>query len=157
MKIAELIIVVPVTTAPAHKDEGKQMSFSNKLAISPAPTAKDPWALARKRAHAYLSLQRVPETTCEQILQQAAQQLPAKPPKGEAEQIQAFLQSTQKATQLILGCHYSEHLTSANNARFTNWTARKTGPLVERSSIKVAPLQAISLRLNPVRQAAGRM
>ena len=154
MKIAELIIVVPVTTA--HKDEGKQMSFSNKLAVSPVQAAKDPWALARRRAGAYLSLQRVPEATCEQILQQAAQQLPTKPPKSEAEQIQAFLQSAQKATQLILGCHYSEHLTSAN-ARFTNWTARKTGPLVERSSIKVAPLQAISLRLNPTRQAAGRM
>ncbi len=155
MKIAELIIVVPVTTA--HKDEGKQMSFSNKLATSPMQAAKDPWALARRRARAYLSLQRVPEATCEQILQQAAQQLPAKPPKDEAEQIQTFLQSAQKATQLTLGCHYSEHLTSANNARFTNWTARKTGPLVERSSIKVAPLQAISLRLNPVRQAASRM
>ncbi|HPY41545.1 MAG TPA: hypothetical protein PLM98_13565 [Thiolinea sp.] len=133
------------------------MSFSNNLAVSPVPTAKDPWALARRRASAYLSLQRVPEATCEQILQQAAQQLPAKPPKSEAEQIQAFLQSTQQATQMILGCHYSEHLASANDARFSNWTARKTGPLVERSSIKVAPLQAISLRLNPVRPAPGRM
>lgn len=132
------------------------MSFSNKLATPQAGSTKDPWALARRRAHAYLNLQRVPEAACEQILQQAATTLPVKPPKAEAEQIQAFLQSAQKATHLILGCQYPEHLTSANNGRFANWTARKTGPQVERSSIKVAPLQAISLRLHSGRQTAGR-
>lgn len=132
------------------------MSLSNKLAVPPAPAAKDPWALARRRARAYLSLQCIPELTCEHILQQAAQQLPAKPPKLEAEQIQLFLQSAQKVTQMVLGCHYSEQLASVNNGRVATWTARKTGPRVERSSIKVAPLQAISLRPNGMRQAAGR-
>lgn len=130
------------------------MSLPNKLALTHT-SSKDPWAFARKRARAYLSLQHLPEATCEQILQQAAQHLPAQPPKAEAEQIQAFLQSTQKATQLVLGCNYAE-LTSANNGRFASWTARKTGPQVERSSIKVAPLQAISLRLGTVSQVMVR-
>lgn len=133
------------------------MSLSNKLAIPQALSAKDPWALARRRARTYLSLQALPEATCEQILQQALRYLPSKPPKAEAEQIQAFLQSAQKATQLLLGSAYSAQLVnSANTGRFANWTARKTGPRVERSSIKVAPLQAISLRLKPVQAAVGR-
>ncbi|WP_298610435.1 hypothetical protein [uncultured Thiothrix sp.] len=133
------------------------MSLSNKLAVPQASSSKDPWALARRRARAYLGLQALPETTCEQIIQHAMQYLPAKPPKAEAEQIQSFLQSAQKATQMLLGVTYSEHLvSSANTGRFVNWTARKTGPRVERSSIKVAPLQAISLRLKPVQTAAGR-
>lgn len=133
------------------------MSLSNKLAVPQAPSSKDPWALARRRARAYLSLQALPETTCEQILQHAMQYLPAKPPKTEAEQIQIFLQSAQQATQMLLGVNYSEQLvSSANTGRFVNWTARKTGPRVERSSIKVASLQAISLRLKPVQTLAGR-
>lgn len=133
------------------------MSLSNKLAVPQAQSSKDPWALARRRARIYLSLQALSEATCEQILQQAVLYLPAKPPKAEAEQIQFFLQGAQKATQHLLGCAYSEQLASANNGRFTNWTARKTGPRVERSSIKVAPLQAISLRLKPVQAATGRI
>ncbi|TXH70863.1 MAG: hypothetical protein E6Q83_04930 [Thiothrix sp.] len=133
------------------------MSLSNKLAVPQASSSKDPWALARRRARAYLSLQDLPEVTCEQILQQAQFYLPAKPPKAEAEQIQAYLQSAQQATQLLLGGTYSAQLVnSANNGRFANWTARKTGPKVERSSIKLAPLEAISLRLKPVQAASGR-
>ncbi len=133
------------------------MSLSNKLAIPQALSAKDPWALARRRARTYLSLQALPEVTCEQILQQALHYLPSKPPKAESAQIQAFLQSAQQATQLLLGSTYNAQLVnSANTGRFVNWTARKTGPRVERSSIKVAPLQAISLRLKPLQTAVGR-
>ncbi|HMT94579.1 hypothetical protein [uncultured Thiothrix sp.] len=134
------------------------MSLSNKLAIPQALSAKDPWALARRRARTYLSLQALPEATCEQILQQALHYLPSKPPKAESEQIQAFLQSAQQATQILLGSstYNAQLVNSAKTGRFVNWTARKTGPRVERSSIKVAPLQAISLRLKPVQAAASR-
>lgn len=133
------------------------MSLSNKLAVPQAQSSKDPWVLARRRARTYLSLQDLSEVTCEQILQQALHYLPSKPPKAEAEQIRAFLQSVQKATQLLLGGAYSTQLVnSVNMGRFANWTARKTGPRVERSSIKVAPLQAISLRLKPVQATTSR-
>lgn len=130
------------------------MSLSNKLAVPQVKTSKDPWDVARQRTRAYLSLQRVPESMCEQILQQTAQHLPATAPKAEAEQIQVFLQTAQKVAQTVMGCGYSE-LSQLNNSRVATWTARKTCPRVERSSIKVAPLQAISLRLNAMRQAAG--
>jgi hypothetical protein len=121
------------------------MSFSNKLASSQTLSTKDPWALARRRVHSYLSLQRFSEMTCEQILQQTTQQLPSQPPKTEAEQIQVFLQTAQKIAQL-----------TPNEARVAHWTARTTGPRLERSSIKVAPLQAISLRLTARQAAVGR-
>lgn len=113
------------------------MSFSNQLANAQPVAAKDPWALARRRVHSYLSLQRLSEITCEHILQQTTQQLPNQPPKSEAEQIQLFLQIAQKIAQLA----------PMSDGRVAHWTARTTGPRVERSSIKVAPLQAISLRL----------
>lgn len=132
------------------------MSLSNKLAVPQALAAKDPWAAARQRVRTYLTLQRIPELTCEQILHQAVQQVPAKPPKAEAEQIQLLLQAAQKVTQAVMGCSYAEQSAQPSNSRSANWTARKTGPRVERSSIKVAPLQAISLRLTPPRQTAGR-
>ena len=131
------------------------MSLSNTLA--PAQYSKDPWALARRRARVYLSLHHLPEATCEQVLAQAAAQLPAKPPKAEAEQIQIFIQHAQKVTQTLIGCTYPEPMPVAANGRMSTWTARKTGPRVERSSIKVAALQAISLRLNPNRHAKAQI
>lgn len=129
------------------------MSFSNKLASLQTTAAKDPWALARRRTRSYLSLQRLSEAACEQILQQTAQQLPSQVPKLEAEQIQLFLQTAQKFVQRMLDNQSLTPLTSMNETRTTHWTARKTGPRVERSSIKVAPLQAISLRLVARRSA----
>lgn len=132
------------------------MSLSNQIAMPQTAAAKDPWASARQRVRTYLNLQHIPEATCEQILQQAAQQLPTKPPRSEAEQIQLFLQSAQNAAQAVIGCNAAEQLTQITHGRITNWSARKTGPRVERSSIKVAQLQAISLGLTSIRQAAGR-
>lgn len=134
---------------------------TNQATVAPFPRRYDAWASARKRARHYLNLHRIPEGDCEQLLQQASQYLPAKPPLAEQEQIRLFIQALQKAAPQLaatqsatpaIGCPYAEALQALANGRAAGWlahTSRQTGPRVERSSIRVAPLQAISLRLLP--------
>lgn len=89
------------------------------------------WLLAQKRANDYLKLHRLLDSERERLLAQITQKLARAGLFSEQELIQQFISTAQEELALL----------QAKNS--DNRTP--TGPLFERSSIRIAPLQAITL------------
>jgi hypothetical protein len=100
------------------------------LASTDTSASSKAWLLAQKRANDYLKLHRLPDADREQLLAQITQKLARAGLFSEQELIQLFISTAQEELALL-------------QAKNTDRTP--TGPLFERSSIRVAPLQAITL------------
>ena len=101
----------------------------------------DSWQLAKKRADNYLKLHQIAENEREQLLAQVTQKLMRLAPCSEQVLIERFLNTVRQelAAQQAQKLKLSE--VDSLDSR------GKTGPRFERSSIRVAPLQTINLRL----------
>jgi len=130
----------------------------------PTATANTPmetWALARKRADDYLKLHRLPADEREQLLSQVARKLTQHAPCAEQELIKLFLQAVREEMAVLQNqqgksdCRCDTPAPKQYEApeppAETADIRTKTGPQFQRSSIRVAPLQAISLRLARLR------
>ncbi len=89
------------------------------------------WLIAQKRANDYLKLHRLLDSERERLLAQITKKLARAGLFSEQELIQLFISTAQEELAL-LQAKESDNRTP-------------TGPLFERSSIRVAPLQAITL------------
>jgi hypothetical protein len=119
-------------------------------APSPDTTLRtDAWQLARKRADDYLKLHRLPDAERERLLSQIAHKLTRTSPCSEQELIQLFI-STVQAELAAAQAPVAQQTVPEVQAEAD--TRTKTSPRFERSSIRVAPLQAITLRLLRLRQ-----
>lgn len=99
----------------------------------------DAWAKARKRADSYLKLHKIADQEREQLLGGVARKLIRHNPCSEQELVQLFITTVQNEL-------------AAQKAA----TRTQTGPRFERSSIRVAPLSAISLLPRRSRQRPNR-
>jgi hypothetical protein len=109
----------------------KHETFSTSEATSEPAFSLDVWTHARKRADNYLKLHQLPTEQRDELLTQVAQKLTRTSPCSEQELIQRFISTV----QLELAAQQA-----ANH--------QQTGPRFERSSIRVAPLRAITLLPN---------
>ena len=101
----------------------------------------DSWQLAKKRADNYLKLHQIAESEREQLLAQVTQKLMRLAPCSEQVLIEHFLNTVRQE----LAAQQAQKL---KLSEVDNLDSRgKTGPRFERSSIRVAPLQTINLRL----------
>jgi hypothetical protein len=126
-------------------------------APSPDTTLRtDAWQLARKRADDYLKLHRIPDAEREHLLSQIAHKLTRTPPCNEQELIQLFISTVRAELAAvqppITKPAVTEVQPEADESDVKAEARAKTGPRFERSSIRVAPLQAITLRLLRLRQ-----
>lgn len=94
-------------------------------------TPSNAWLIAQKRANDYLKLHRLLDSERERLLAQITKKLARAGLFSEQELIQLFISTAQEELAL-LQAKESDNRTP-------------TGPLFERSSIRVAPLQAITL------------
>ena len=101
----------------------------------------DSWQLAKKRADNYLKLHQIAENEREQLLAQVTQKLMRLAPCSEQVLIERFLNTVRQelAAQQAQKLKLSEVDSLESRG--------KTGHRFERSSIRVAPLQTINLRL----------
>ncbi|MBO0614278.1 MAG: hypothetical protein RL122_1556 [Pseudomonadota bacterium] len=117
-------------------------------------TSMNTWELAKKRANAYLKLHRLPETEREQLLTRITSKLARAGLFGEQELIQLFISTAQAEVALLQAqakadsspqkaAQPTHSVTDEQDGKADNRT--QTGPRFERSSIRVAPLQAITL------------
>lgn len=127
------------------------MSVIEQSSVTPISTY-DYWHYARQRTRTYLNLHRFPADLCEELLQVAELHLPTKPPHAEQQQIQLFIKAVQQVAQELIGCPYTAQLTASG--RSTGWSVRTT-PKLERSSVRIASLRAISLSIASLRAAVG--
>lgn len=113
----------------------------------------DSWALAKKRADDYLKLYRVPPAEREQLLENVSRKLTRSTPCSEQELIQRFISTVRAELATIPSLDMADEALDFEEVKETKPDSRaKTGPRFERSSIRVAPLQAISLGLLRSRQ-----
>ena len=110
-------------------------------------TCTDSWALAKKRANAYLNLHLIDDATREQLLASISRKLARLPACSEQELIRHFINTAQaEMASLALDTPAeAEWFPEADDNRPDSRT--QTGPRFERSSIRVAPLQTINLGL----------
>lgn len=112
------------------------------------------WELAKKRANAYLKLHRLPEMEREQLLARITNKLARAGLFGEQELIQLFISTAQEEVALLQAQTNAESsppkaaqpthsITVEPDSKADNRI--QTGPRFERSSIRVAPLQAITI------------
>ncbi|OQX13508.1 MAG: hypothetical protein BWK73_12055 [Thiothrix lacustris] len=94
-------------------------------------TPSNAWLIAQKRANDYLKLHRLLDSERERLLAQITNKLARAGLFSEQELIHLFITTAQEELAL-LQAKESDNRTP-------------TGPLFERSSIRVAPLQAITL------------
>lgn len=131
-------------------------------------SSMDAWTQAKKRANDYLKLHKLPDAEREQLLSRITLKLAHANVFNEPKLIQLFISTAQEELALLQAnaqdspCHCKQTETAPaplpeppNNK--TELRAQ-TGPRFERSSIRVAPLQAISLlpqrsRQRPVRHS----
>ena len=102
----------------------------------------DSWQLAKKRANNYLKLHQIDDKTREQMLAQITQKLMRLPPCADQQLMDRFLTMVRQEVNAVT---QASPLHSANDDMLE--TRGKTGPRFERSSIRVAPLKTINLRL----------
>lgn len=134
----------------------------SSLTTAGASTALDAWNLAKKRTNDYLKLHRLPDVEREHLLARISHRLAQANVFDQAELIQLFLSTAQEELALVQTsikdaacCQCSK--TSVQEPQVNKSDNRNnTGPRFERSSIKVAPLQAISLLPARSRQRAVR-
>ena len=113
----------------------------------------DSWALAKKRADDYLKLYRVPPAEREQLLENVSRKLTRSTPCSEQELIQRFISTVRAELATIPSLDMADEALDFEEVKETKPDSRaKTGPRFERSSIRVAPLQALSLGLLRSRQ-----
>jgi hypothetical protein len=104
------------------------------------------WAMAKKRANDYLKLHRLPEAEREQLLARITDKLARSGLFGEQELIQLFISTAQEELALPQARNTaSQTNVSLDEADGKADNRTQTGPRFERSSIRVAPLQAITL------------
>lgn len=116
----------------------------------------DAWTLAKKRTNDYLKLHRLPEAEREHLLARITHKLARAGLFAEQELIQLFISTAQEELALIQangtdtsGCQCKKSaaqpavIPAEQDSKPDNRT--QTGPRFERSSIRVAPLQAITL------------
>lgn len=101
------------------------------------------WELARKRTNDYLKLHRLNDDTREKILTRVSQHLLNTTTVNPSELIALFIEKAQQelaalSTNGTACCQRSKTADKPENRI-------KTGPRVERSSIRVAPLKSIEL------------
>jgi hypothetical protein len=112
------------------------------------------WELAKQRANAYLKLHRLPETEREQLLARITNKLARAGLFGEQELIQLFMRTAQEEMAVLhaqakaesqppKAAQPNDSVADEHEGKADNRT--QTGPRFERSSIRVAPLQAITL------------
>lgn len=101
------------------------------------------WELARKRTNDYLKLHRLADATREQVLANVSQHLLNTTTVSPSELIALFIEKAQQELAALSAngtacCQCSKTAEKPENR--TN-----TGPRVERSSIRVAPLKSIEI------------
>lgn len=128
---------------------------SNTSALDTTTSAT--WGLAKKRANDYLKLHHLPEAEREQLLARITGKLARAGLFTEQELIQLFISTAQEELALMQAgnadssccqCKKTTVDVSSSMEETENKTdnrTNKTGPRFERSSIRVAPLQAITL------------
>lgn len=127
----------------------------------------DAWTLAKKRANDYLKLHRLPDAEREHLLSRITLKLAHANVYTEQELIQLFISTAQEELALLQTnsgdascCNCKK--TAAPHAPQDDMPPHKaelrtkTGPRFERSSIRVAPLKAISLLPSRSRQRPAR-
>ena len=113
----------------------------------------DSWALAKKRADDYLKLYHIPPAEREKLLESVTRKLTRATPCSEQELIQRFINTLRAELAAVASIEEDEEMPELDDSKDTKPDTRtKTGPRFERSSIRVAPLQAISLGLLRSRQ-----
>ena len=131
----------------------QETTFLSGQTGSDSALRMDSWALANKRADDYLKLHRLTTAERENILENVARKLTRTPPCSEQELIQRFISTV--CAELASAQHLviEEEVAEFDDMKDTKSDTRaKTGPRFERSSIRVAPLQAINLGLLRSRQ-----
>lgn len=110
-------------------------------------TCTDSWALAKKRANAYLKLHQIDDATREQLLASISRKLARLPACSEQELIRHFINTAQAemASLALDSPAEAEWFPETDDNRPDSRI--QTGPRFERSSIRVAPLQTINLGL----------
>ena len=111
--------------------------------------------LAKKRANDYLKLHRLPEAEREHMLARITNKLARAGLFSEQELIQLFISTAQEELALMQsdakdaaccqGKKPSESASTVPEEQDAKTDRTQTGPRFERSSIRVAPLQAITL------------
>lgn len=109
------------------------------------------WELARKRTNDYLKLHRLADATREQVLTRVSQQLLDTTTVNPSELIALFIEKAQQELAALSanGAACCQCSKTAEKEKPEN--RMKTGPRVERSSIRVAPLKSIELLPSIVR------
>ncbi|MBU0656297.1 MAG: hypothetical protein KJ914_14335 [Gammaproteobacteria bacterium] len=115
----------------------------------------DAWTLARKRANDYLKLHNLPEAEREHLLTRITHKLARAPLCPEQELIRHYLSLAQEELALLQtattdgSCCQCKKSSSKTGELITAdgkpETRTQTGPRFQRSSIRVAPLKAITL------------
>lgn len=124
------MVLLLTTLAWIDKQMTEQLAQTNvETPDTNAPS--NAWLIAQKRANDYLKLHRLLDWERERLLAQITQKLARAGLFSEQELIQLFISTAQEELALL----------QAKNS--DNRTP--TGPLFERSSIRIAPLQAITL------------
>lgn len=119
--------------------------------VSDSATSIDPWVLARKRANDYLKLHRIPEAEREQLLSRISGKLARTGLYPEQELIRLFISTAQEELALLqnqrpsTSCCQCKKTAEDDLQQGKPEVRTQTGPRFQRSSIRVAPLKAISL------------
>ncbi|WP_028490513.1 hypothetical protein [Thiothrix lacustris] len=121
---------------------------------SEVKASTDTWILAKKRANDYLKLHRLPEAEREHLLTRITHKLARAGLFSEQELIQLFISTAQKELALLQVTEEKSAKTHPLDEQDAKADRTQTGPRFERSSIRVAPLQAITL-LPTSRQRLG--
>lgn len=127
----------------------------SSLTTSGAAASSNSWALAKKRTNDYLKLHHLPETEREHMLTRITNKLARAGLFSEQELIQHFISTAQKELALLQantndangsqGKKSPEQASLSAEEQDGKTDRTQTGPRFERSSIRVAPLQAITL------------
>ncbi|MDD5391391.1 MAG: hypothetical protein PHE17_00095 [Thiothrix sp.] len=130
-------------------------TFSASQSAPDSSLRMDAWAQARKRADDYLKLHRLPGTEREQLLARVAHKLTRTAPCPDHELIQLFIRTVQEELDAQKQAQPAAVYEPSNAAYDLEDDAEtlaqkaeartQTGPRFERSSIRVAPLRAITL------------
>ncbi|WGZ95318.1 MAG: hypothetical protein QJT81_04855 [Candidatus Thiothrix putei] len=130
---------------------------SSSMSALDTTTSANAWGLAKKRANDYLKLHSLPEADREQLLARITDKLARAGLFTEQELIQLFISTAQEELALMQAtnadgscCQCKKPTADVSSSveeteNKTDNRTNKTGPRFERSSIRVAPLQAITL------------
>lgn len=132
-----------------------QVNTVSAVAQADNTVEHDIWLLAKKRANDYLKLHHLPQQQCERLLEQVSKKLLNSSAHNEQMLIQQFIELIREelafaqAQQTKLAKQKADEALMAQGRMESR---NQTGPRFERSSIREAPLQAITLRLLRSRQ-----